>query len=74
MASFVLVAVFNYTRTDTDNDRPVLQQGVVDLSSWEPSQQGLINLNGEWEFYWKRLLAYEDFRSDYLQINYPPQK
>lgn len=50
-----------------DGEKPVLKEGVLDLSGWVPGQQGLINLNGEWEFYWQRLLAYEDFTSDQAQ-------
>ncbi|MGG6313193.1 ATP-binding protein [Paenibacillus macerans] len=39
-----------------------VHQGIMDLSGWDPKQQGRIKLDGEWEFYWNRLLAPEDFR------------
>ncbi|MTI95545.1 MAG: response regulator [Firmicutes bacterium] len=47
----------------TNNEIPVLDQGAIDLSNWTSAQQGLINLNGEWEFYWEKLLTYEHFRN-----------
>lgn len=37
-----------------------IQQGVLDLSNWNDKQNGLINLSGRWEFYWQKLLSYDD--------------
>ncbi|WP_282940918.1 sensor histidine kinase [Paenibacillus sp. RC67] len=37
------------------------KQGVLDLSGWD-SSQGMVHLNGEWEFYWKKLLEPNDFK------------
>jgi len=42
-------------------EKPSLHQGTLDLSNWDSKQITLINLNGEWEFYWKKLLTYDDF-------------
>ena len=42
--------------------QPQLQQGTLDLSDWDSADNQLINLNGAWEFYWCKLLTYDDFR------------
>ncbi|MBP7734328.1 MAG: ATP-binding protein [Spirochaetes bacterium] len=40
---------------------PTAVRGVLDLSSWDFSSRGPVNLAGEWEFYWSRLLSPADF-------------
>lgn len=47
----------------TDN-QPVAAGGVLDLSAWDFSRQGIADLKGDWEFHWNRLLAPEDFRKE----------
>ncbi|MCK4346792.1 MAG: GAF domain-containing protein [Bacteroidales bacterium] len=43
---------------------PDAHLGVMDLTNWEFKNDGLVQLNGEWEFYWERLLTPEDFRKE----------
>ncbi|MGZ7442337.1 ATP-binding protein [Paenibacillus sp. TH7-28] len=38
-----------------------IRNGVLDLSSWDYEQHGRINLDGDWEFYWHKLLSPDDF-------------
>ena len=33
------------------------------MSDWDEGAGGIVRLDGEWEFYWERLLAPEDFRN-----------
>ncbi|MEK4362236.1 ATP-binding protein [Paenibacillus sp. FSL M8-0212] len=40
------------------------RQGVLDLSAWNPEQDERIKLDGEWEFYWERLLPDESATSN----------
>lgn len=40
---------------------PVAKKGVLDLRSWDFTEQGPIALNGEWEFYWQKLYSPKDF-------------
>lgn len=47
-----------------DQKTPLARQGVLDLSGWDAARDGPVALDGQWEFYWDRLLAPEDFRSD----------
>ncbi|WP_161971760.1 7TM diverse intracellular signaling domain-containing protein [Algoriphagus kandeliae] len=45
------------------------EKGVLDASSWDFEDQGQISLNGEWEFYWMKLLSPGEF-SDQENIKY----
>ncbi len=37
------------------------QKGVMDLRGWQFDKDGMVKLNGEWEFYWKSLYTPTDF-------------
>jgi len=41
---------------------PIAIKGVLDLRTWNFSGQGPLTLDGEWEFYWKKLYAPKDFQ------------
>lgn len=40
---------------------PKASNGTLDLTHWNPGQDGTVRLNGEWEFYFGQLLTPEDF-------------
>lgn len=40
---------------------PAVREGVLDLSGWDLSSDGPVPLEGEWAFYWNRLLEPGDF-------------
>jgi signal transduction histidine kinase len=40
---------------------PQAKKGILDLSNWDLKNHGVVGLDGEWEFYWNKLLTYEDF-------------
>jgi signal transduction histidine kinase len=42
---------------------PRAENGRLDLTAWRFSADGVVALDGEWEFYPNRLLAHEDFAS-----------
>ncbi|MBP2655194.1 MAG: response regulator [Firmicutes bacterium] len=42
---------------------PKARQGVLDLSGWDFEKNGIVPLDGEWEFYWNQLLTYQDFHN-----------
>jgi len=44
------------------------QQGVLNLADWNQAEEPLVVLNGDWSFYWNRLLTAEQTRL----INYGP--
>ncbi|ACL75897.1 sensor histidine kinase [Ruminiclostridium cellulolyticum] len=37
--------------------------GVLDLTDWDFEKDGIIPLDGEWEFYWEEMLEWSDFQS-----------
>ena len=41
---------------------PVARAGLLDLSRWQMDRDGPVQLAGEWEFYWSKLLSPDDFR------------
>ncbi len=41
----------------TAESQPRAIEGVLDLRDWDFETQGLVKLNGEWEFYWEHLLT-----------------
>lgn len=43
---------------------PVAENGVIDLSGWDPARDGPVALDGQWEFYWDQLLTPDIFRAD----------
>ena len=47
-----------------DGEPPRARQGVIDLSEWDFSKDGPVDLNGQWEFYWQQLLSPEDFHHE----------
>lgn len=40
-----------------------VQDGKMNLMAWNSEEQGLLNLKGDWEFYWSQLLTPEDFKT-----------
>ncbi len=58
--SLIVIHVHELSLTKT---QPLAQDGLLDLREWDFEKDGMISLDGEWEFYWGRLLTYEDFHS-----------
>ncbi|MEK4008174.1 ATP-binding protein [Paenibacillus sp. FSL H3-0333] len=56
----LIFMIFSLTRPP--QNEVSVEKGVLDLSSWNLEQQGVVNLDGEWEFYQDELLGPEDFR------------
>lgn len=57
---------------------PSPQKGVLDLREWDFERDGGVDLDLEWEFYWKKLLSPTDFKTgnetkniEYLSPNVP---
>ncbi|MBM2815064.1 MAG: adenylate/guanylate cyclase [Ignavibacteria bacterium] len=42
---------------------PVAKNGVLDLRNWDFEKDGIVRLDGEWEFYWHEFLTAKDFDS-----------
>ena len=48
------------------SEEPTPQNGILDLTNWNPGNGKALSLDGEWEFYWERLLT-----KDTLSANDP---
>lgn len=60
---FILMFSCSYTLSA---DSPEVIEGIIDLSSENLEKTGEIKLDGQWEFYWNRLLLPDDFRDSRL--------
>jgi signal transduction histidine kinase len=63
-----------YSWMGGDSHAPKAQNGVLDLTKWDFTQFGNVNLDGQWEFYQNELLTPDDFKKvrftnkSYLQV------
>ncbi len=48
--------------------KPVVKDGVLDLSQWDLEKNGSVNLDGNWEFYWSNLYAPDTFISKFPPV------
>jgi diguanylate cyclase (GGDEF)-like protein len=46
---------------------PISHSGVISLDSWNFNQDGMINLDGDWEFYWNKFYEPKDFINGILE-------
>nr|HPN13025.1 histidine kinase [Spirochaetota bacterium] len=61
-AAVLILAVFVFScNKDTRTLQPTASRGELDASSWDFDADGPIPLNGEWEFYWGKLVSPADF-------------
>jgi Signal transduction histidine kinase len=61
--SLSIVFIFSSKNAKSINEKPVAKDGVLDLRDWDFEKQGIAKLNGEWEFYYGKLLTPEDFQN-----------
>lgn len=59
-AAVIICAVLLLFFTVPKEHSPSIKNGTLDLSSWNFQKDGIITLNGSWDFYWNKLLAYGD--------------
>lgn len=70
------IALFTvvFSMTKPSSNQLTAKDGVLDLTHWDFTHQGLVNLNGQWEFYKGELLEPSDFlqarrtQVSYLQV------
>lgn len=61
---FLLIAVYGAMWVYSSllvQPKPIAENGAIDLSLWNFEQDGMIQLDGEWEFYPGNLLSHQDF-------------
>lgn len=54
----VLAGIFLFSKSAADRIHP--ENGVLDLQNWEPEENGVLSLSGEWDFYWNRFVSYRE--------------
>ena len=54
-AAIILISCKN------DDSLIEVKHGLLDISEWDFKQNGIITLNGEWEFYWNQLIEPKNF-------------
>ncbi|WP_168735532.1 ATP-binding protein [Cohnella fermenti] len=54
----LLIVRFAWMVVQTDSERAAAENGLLDLSRWNPASQPILSLSGEWEFYPSRLLTF----------------
>jgi PAS domain S-box-containing protein len=59
--SLVLLGLSSCSSNSSGTGGPLAKRGTLDLRNWDPTAQGPVALDGEWEFHWERLLGPEDF-------------
>ncbi len=62
-------AVMNFTNTSAKFSSLSPRNGTLSLSGWNPERDGLLILNGEWDFYWHSLLDYGELRNADLRAD-----
>lgn len=55
----LMAVLFQSCSAASKTDLPKVENGVIDLREFELDDR-LIQLDGTWEFYWQKLLAYEE--------------
>lgn len=61
----LVLTLFYFSRSKSFTMKtPVAKQGVLDLRGWDFGAGGSVDLSGEWEFYWDRLIGPEDFQRE----------
>jgi len=48
--AFMTSCKFNRSKAEF----PTAKDGMLDLTKWDFDENGPVNLNGEWEFYWEQ--------------------
>ena len=62
VAAFIIVTSAGCQGRDIEY--PKAFDGILDLREWDFNTDGPVNLDGEWEFYWKKLYKPDDFKED----------
>ena len=60
----------NQSNPNSDLSSPKIVKGNLDLTHWNFQDDGTFKLNGEWAFYWNKLLKPSDF-NDSIKASYP---
>ena len=54
---YLLIIFSFFSCSSNDIIPPKAKKGVLDISEWDFNKNGPLELNGEWEFYWKKFIT-----------------
>lgn len=65
---FLLIAVLSFIIFVAESSKEItngikVSKGEIDLSHWDFDENGIVDLNGEWNFYWKQQLEFLEVRN-----------
>lgn len=66
--TIILIFFFQYNH---DKNLPKIDNGVIDLSNWNPEREDSIVLTGKWDFHWKKLIYDNKNHSKDASVNVP---
>lgn len=60
---FIFIIIYAASLLHVDGAEPIAVKGIIDLRQVIDNEQFIVKLNGEWEFYWNKMLHPYDFAS-----------
>ncbi|MDP4146589.1 MAG: histidine kinase [Bacillota bacterium] len=57
------ISLFYHFSSNHEKILPKASKGVLNLTDWSFERDGKVSLDGEWEFYWNKLLTPDDFKN-----------
>lgn len=72
---FVLFVIFVLTacaQMPAETLPPQAEAGIIHLQDWDFANDGVVDLNGEWAFYWEQLLTPEEIAAETAVPTYVP--
>ena len=60
----LLFALFSSWGFSTQTNHTVVKNGELDLTNWYFEDNGSVKLDGDWDFYWNRIIMPEEFAAD----------
>ncbi|CAM3476836.1 hypothetical protein [Marinicrinis lubricantis] len=60
----ITIGIVLVSTTRPNDEHPQAKDGVLDVTGWKFDKDGILPLNGEWEFYRDRLIGPDQFEAD----------
>src|SRR5688572_16045989 len=58
----IIILLIGFANKTNIVSQPKAEKGSLDISQWDLAENGNIKLDGEWEFYWNKLLTPDEFK------------
>ena len=60
----VIMILLSGCSADISSGDSGIDNGILDLTAWDLDSGSNIKLDGEWEFYWSKMLTYEEIKNE----------